>query len=60
MVTSLLRSSPIKIYDFIAKIPPLNSQIDRISEKPVTMKSKVGKQKFMEIASGIKKEKKKK
>ena len=41
----------------MAKIPPLNGQIDRGSEKPATLKLKVGKQKLMEIASRIKKKK---
>ena len=60
MVNSLLQSEVIIICDFMAKIPLLNSQIDRGLEKSVTLKSKVGKQKFMEIASCIKKKKIKK
>ena len=36
MVTSLLRSSAIIIYDFMVKIPPLNGQTDRESAKKGT------------------------
>ena len=49
MVTSLLRSSAIIIYDFMVKIPPLNGQTDRESAKAAPQTLKVGK--FMEVAS---------
>ena len=49
MVTSLLRSAAIIIYDFMVKIPPLNGQTDRESAKAAPQTLKVGK--FMEVAS---------
>ena len=58
MVTSLLRSAAIIIYDFMVKIPPLNGQTDRESAKVAPQTLKVGK--FMEVASHTKKKKKKK
>ena len=58
MVTSLLRSAAIIIYDFMVKIPPLNGQTDRESAKAAPQTLKVGM--FMEVASHKKKKKKKK
>ena len=56
MVTYLLRSAAIIIYDFMVKIPPLNGQTDRESAKAVPQTLKVGK--FMEVASHTHKKKK--
>ena len=50
--------SSYNIYDLMAKFPPLNGQNDKGSKIPSTLKSKVGKQKFMEIISHQKKKKK--
>ena len=49
MVTSLLRSAAIIIYDFMVKIPLLNGQTDRESAKAAPQTLKVGK--FMEVVS---------
>ena len=57
MVTYLLRSAAIIIYDFMVKIPPLNGQTDRESAKAVPQTLKVGK--FMEVASHTQKKKRK-
>ena len=56
MVTSLLRSAAIIIYDFMVKIPPLNGQTDRESAKAAPQTLKVGN--FMEVASHTHKKKK--
>ena len=55
MVTSLLRSAAIIIYDFMVKISPLNGQTDRESAKAAPQTLKVGK--FMEVASHTQKKK---
>ena len=58
MVTSLLRSAAIIIYDFMVKTPPLNGQTDRESAKAAPQTLKVGK--FMEVASHTHTQKKEK